>query len=97
MGLVSSFAHFIIIQVIAFIYAITAKSLYVSVTGLPDWYYRALPALNMIGGALGYFLFLYAIMLVLGATFAIFRIATWYEMFISALKKHERSEADSTQ
>ncbi|MBC7201808.1 MAG: hypothetical protein H5U32_21630 [Pseudomonas balearica] len=96
MGLVSSFAHFIIVQVIAFVYAITAKSLYVSVAGLPDWYYRYLPALNVVGGALGYFLFLYAIMLVLGATFAIFRISTWYEMFISTLKKQE-SETDSTQ
>ncbi len=97
MGLVSSFAHFIIIQVIAFVYAITAKSLYVTVAGLPEWYYRALPTLNMISGAIGYFLFLYAIMLVLGATFAIFRISTWYEMFISALKEKERSETDSTQ
>lgn len=87
--LISSFTHFIVVQVIALAYALSAKSLYFPVNWLPDWYYQALPLLNLIGGALGYFAFLYAIMLILGATFAIFRISGWYEMYISALKNNE--------
>lgn len=90
MTLVSSFVHFITVQTLAFIYALTAKSLYVSVDGLPNWYYQALPILNLIGGALGYFLFIYAMLLILGATFAIFRYSTWYEKYIETIKATER-------
>ncbi|PNF79616.1 hypothetical protein CXK92_13275 [Stutzerimonas stutzeri] len=88
-SLISSFTHFIVVQVIAFTYALSAKSLYFTTDWLPNWYYKALPTLNLIGGAFGYFAFLYAIMLILGATFAIFRISGWYEMYIGALKNTE--------
>jgi hypothetical protein len=95
MALVTSFVHFIVIQVFAFVYALTAKSFYIRVDGLPEIYYRLLPIFNLIGGALGYFLFLYAIFLVLGATFAIFRSSTWYEMYIDAVKTAEKEKAQN--
>lgn len=89
MELIASFVHFITIQALAFLYALTAKSLYFWMPGLPEWYYISLPYLNGVAGAIGYFLFLYSIFLVLSATFVIFRSSRWYDMYMTALKQEE--------
>lgn len=77
-SLCATFVHFIIIQILALLYAILSKSW---------WFFyewpapiRALiPCLNMLGGAIGYSLFLYSVTSILAATMHMFRIATWYE------------------
>lgn len=91
-SLVTAFVHFIVVQALAFVYALTARSLYVRVDWLPSIYYEVLPYLNLLGGFVGYFLFLYSVFLVLGATFSIFRASSWYESYIDALKKSEKEK-----
>lgn len=93
MELISSFVHFIVIQAMAFLYALTARSLYIHIPGLPRQFYEALPYLNAIAGAIGFFLFVYSIFLVLSATFVIFRSSDWYERYMTALKEKERLTA----
>lgn len=84
----ATFAHFILIQVLALLSAILAKSW---------WFYTPwmdairpwLPYLNAIGGLIGYGLFLYAITSVMAATMQVFRIAGWYST-------HQSREAQKT-
>jgi hypothetical protein len=79
-SLCSTFVHFIIVQILALIYAVVAKSW---------WFYAAwmdpvreiLPQLNLVAGGLGYGLFLYALTSVLAATMHVFRIASMYESY----------------
>lgn len=79
-ALCATFVHFIVVQAVALVVAIVAKSW---------WFYApwmeplrpALPALNWVGGAVGYGLFLYALTSVLAATMHIFRIANMYARF----------------
>ncbi len=79
-GLCSTFVHFILVQAMALIAAIVAKSW---------WFYTPwidpvrplLPLLNALGGAVGYGLFLYALTSVLAATMHILRIASMYARF----------------
>ena len=79
-ALCSTFVHFILIQVLALIVAIVAKSWWFY-TPLVDPVRSWLPLLNGVGGAIGYGLFLYAITSVLAATMHIFRIAKMYAFF----------------
>ena len=79
-ALCSTFVHFIVVQIIALIYALVAKSFWFhaeSMTPLEKF----LPAMNLTGGAVGYALFLYALTTVLAATMHVFRIASMYETF----------------
>ena len=79
LSLCATFVHFLLVQVIALIWAILAKA---------TWFYfpwpepiRALlPTLNTVGGMVGYAFFLYAITSILAATMHVFRAASWYEM-----------------
>lgn len=81
-GLCASFVHFILVQAIALLFAIVAKSW---------WFYAPfmdpirgwLPVMNTIAGAIGYGLFLYALTCVLAATMHVFRIAKMYARFRS--------------
>ena len=84
-SLCATFVHFILVQVLALIYAIVVKSW---------WFYSPwmdvvrpwLSYLNGISGAVGYGLFLYALTSVVAATMHVFRIATMYE-------QHQRAKA----
>jgi hypothetical protein len=84
-GLCATFVHFILVQILALLVALVAKSW---------WFYAPwmchfqtwLPYLNGIGGALGYGIFLYAMSSVVAATMHVFRISTMYE-------KHQRVTA----
>jgi len=78
--LCSSFVHFILIQVLSLIAALLAKSWWFY-SPWSNLFQQILPILNLLGGAIGYGLFLYAITSILAATMHIFRIATWYEVY----------------
>lgn len=78
--LCATFVHFIVVQVLALLAAILGKSWWFY-TGWMDPFRELLPALNAVGGALGYGLFLYALTSVLAATMHVFRIATLYAAF----------------
>ena len=85
-SLCSTFVHFIVIQLSALICALLAKSWWF-VLPWPPQVTQILPALNWIGGAIGYGFFLYAVTSVLTGTLHVFRIATWYE-------QHQRVNAE---
>lgn len=93
-GLCASFVHFILVQAIALLYAVVAKSW---------WFYAPfmepvrewLPAMNAIAGGIGYGLFLYALTCVLAATMHVFRIAKMYARFRSVLPSELPAEAQS--
>jgi hypothetical protein len=79
-ALCAHFVHFIVVQALALLTAIVAKSLYFYtpiVDPIRDW----LPWINAIFGAFGYGLFLYALTSVLAATMHVFRIARLYARF----------------
>lgn len=78
--LCSTFVHFILVQVLALMFAIVAKSTWFYVEW-NSWIQIALPYANAIFGAVGYGLFLYAITSVLAATMHVFRIASMYAAF----------------
>ena len=83
-GLCASFVHFILVQAIALLFAIVAKSWWFY-TPYMDSFRGWLPALNAVGGAIGYGLFLYALTCVLAATMHVFRIAKMYARFRSVV------------
>ena len=78
--LCSTFVHFILIQVLALMFAIVAKSTWFFVDWNPH-IQSALPYANALFGAVGYGLFLYAITSILAATMHVFRIASMYAAF----------------
>lgn len=88
-----TFVHFILVQVLAFVYAIIAKA---------TWFYYPwpslikdiLPYLNLIAGAIGFCFFLYAITALIAATMHMLRIATWYEMYSESRKKLQESSGN---
>lgn len=85
----STFVHFILIQVLALLHAVIAKSWWFYapwMDAIRSW----LPCLNAIGGFIGYGLFLYAITSVMAATMQVFRITNWYS-------KHQAAQAKKQQ
>lgn len=87
----ATFAHFIVIQLVALIGALigqgTAFSLpsdhwlisIIEVSGMPT---DAIPTyVAPLFHFLGYLLFIYALMTALAATLAVFRVASWFEKF----------------
>lgn len=79
-SLCSTFVHFIIIQLLALVYAIVAKS-WSFYFPWPVWIADFIPALRGITWAIGYGLFLYALTSVVAATMHVFRIASMYEQY----------------
>ncbi|WP_082091289.1 hypothetical protein [Paracidovorax citrulli] len=79
-GLCSTFVHFIMVQGLALIAAVIAKSWWFH-TDKADIIRPLLPYMNFAGGAIGYGLFLYALTSVIAATMHIFRIAHMYARF----------------
>lgn len=94
-GLCASFVHFILVQSIALLYAVVAKSWWFYAPFMDpvrDW----LPAMNAIAGGIGYGLFLYALTCVLAATMHVFRIAKMYARFRSVVPSAQAGEAQPT-
>ncbi|MDW5418883.1 hypothetical protein R6242_20130 [Iodobacter sp. CM08] len=77
-SLCATFVHFIVVQILALFAALLAKASWFYVAW-PDQLHTLMPWLNLIGGGMGYLLFLYSVTSVLAATMHMFRIATWYE------------------
>lgn len=79
-GLCATFAHFVLIQVLALTVSLVAKAWAGSVIP-PDALDKCLSFPWLILSGLGYGLFLYSVTSSLAASFHVFRIATMYEMF----------------
>lgn len=86
--LCSTFVQFILVQIIALLFAIVAKAMYFPWENAPDLFKVALPWLNGAAGLAGYAFFVYSLTSALAATMHVFRIASMYETF---QKSHEHS------
>jgi hypothetical protein len=85
----ASFAHFIIVQLVALLIAIVAKGLAFDLDphGWPSLMMLRMTgsrtfirdALAPIGHAIGFAFFMYALTTAIAASMAIFRVATWFE------------------
>lgn len=85
----ASFAHFIVVQALALLFALFVKAMQSALplygplswlrdtVGLPADFY--LTYVVPVGNAVGFLLFVYALTLAVAATLAIFRVATWFE------------------
>jgi hypothetical protein len=90
MALVSAFAHFIITQAVAVIVALTVKSAYFDVDGLPEIYYQVVYVLNRVVWFIGYFIYMYSMVQVFSAVFAIFRATSWFEKYASSERSKQK-------
>lgn len=84
-SLCSTFVHFIVVQILALLYAVLAKS-WCFYAGWMDPVREYLPMMNMVSGGVGYGLFLYSLTTVLAATMHVFRIASMYESYQRSAK-----------
>jgi len=87
MSLCASFVHFIIVQFMALLAAIVARSLDFAIE-IPSYFL----ALIKIGDGIGYLLFLYSITSMLAATMAVFRTCSWYEFHQENQKSSQSSD-----
>lgn len=87
----ATFAHFIIIQLLALCLAILAKGLNFPLSEIP-WLYQLVIYLKLspcftheimapIFYGFGFLLFIYAILTAVAATLAVFRVANWFDTF----------------
>lgn len=88
-GLCATFVHFILVQGLALGFAVVVKAWSFSVAWPPPLD-AVVYGLRLLGGAVGYGLFLYAIASMLAATMYVFRVAIWYE-------EHRRNEVNSDE
>lgn len=96
-GISAAFAHFIIIQLSALLFALIVKSLYFmpkpeSLLGrildkIPFWN-DILEYSNPIFWFMGYLLFVYALSLAMASTFAVFRLSRWFDDYHNNKNKH---------
>jgi hypothetical protein len=85
-SLCATFVHFILVQFLALAAALLAKSWWFYAAWM-DAVRPALPYLNGAAGAIGYFIFLYALTSVVAATMHVLRIATMYEAHRKAAQR----------
>jgi hypothetical protein len=90
MALVSAFAHFIITQAVAVIIALTIKSAYFHVDGMPSGYYDFISVANRLVWFFGYFVYMYSMVQIFSAVFAIFRATCWFELYAKKDKKNDK-------
>ena len=97
----AAFIHFIVLQILALLFALISKAepLNNSPLALQLWFLDLTPwmlefylGLTYIANFIGYFIFTYAILSALAATMAIYRVAGWLEIY-HASKKDEEKES----
>lgn len=81
--MISTFVHFVVLQVLALIYAIVCKSLYFELPGMPDWFYWVMAWVTPVAWFIGFLIFIYAIFSMLAATFSILWTSEWLDKFVS--------------
>jgi len=93
MGVSSGFAHFVIVQITAFLTALWAKGANFK---LPEghWLIDYISWLAPVGNFIGFLLFIYAIMTALAATLGVFRAASWYDRHRQVSKPTEASNEE---
>ncbi|HBP1943291.1 TPA: hypothetical protein L5W14_001307 [Pseudomonas aeruginosa] len=83
LDIVVAFIHFVVWQAFAFLVAMVTKSLFFRWDAAPEWFLSLLPVGNLVVWGVGFLILTYATLLLLAATFAIFRAARWYEQHVT--------------
>lgn len=78
MGVSAGFLHFIIVQIIALLCAVWAKAMQFTLPA-EHWLRPGMGFLEPVGNAIGFLLFVYALMAALAASLGVFRAASWYD------------------
>lgn len=85
MGVSAAFAHFVTVQLVTLLYATVGASLYFvpEEGGVLSWLvsFKLFFFFKMMGAFIGYWLFIYSLLVALAATFAIFRVTSWHDDF----------------
>ncbi len=79
----AAFVHFIILQILSMILALTAKSYYFTLSPkhwLIENFGDYLVIASLIGYGISYFIFIYALLSAVAATLALLRVSSWYDM-----------------
>ncbi|MBF3381673.1 hypothetical protein [Burkholderia pseudomallei] len=80
----ASFLNFTIFQIAALLMAFVANATHFDTPKLLLPYKGVIRWLDIGGSAIGYFVFLYSLMLALRAALRIFRLSRWYALFLSS-------------
>lgn len=89
LSVVGSFISFNFWQLNAFILSIISKALFFKWNNAPDIYIAILPFAKIIGWGVSYLIFIYSVLLLLAATFSLFRVAGWYEAFYKSSNNNQ--------
>lgn len=89
----ATFVHFIFLQLISLILALIAKAFafelpkdHFLIVHLGDYFW----AMCKAGYFISYFVFIYAVMTILAATLALFRVSSWYDMAQTKKQKNKQ-------
>lgn len=80
----SAFLFIVATQVLALLYAIISQALWIPTPRLLGFLIPALPYLNSAAWMIGYFLYIFGVILSLRAAIRIFRVSRWYNSFLVA-------------
>ncbi|MEX9950476.1 hypothetical protein AB7X11_18420 [Providencia alcalifaciens] len=86
MAACTAFVHFIFLQIIAILIALLAKTYGTILPGL--WYKPVLLMLSYFG----YFIFIYSVFCTLAAVFAVFRVADWFDEYITVFNSNNKDK-----
>lgn len=91
----SIFLHFLTIQLVALLFSLLAKSAYK--LSAPPWFTSINEFIRPVFWGLGYFLFLYALMVVLAASLGVFEVVRWYDDYATDLHSNQSEENKDQQ
>jgi hypothetical protein len=81
----SAFMYFVVIQIVAIMYALIATAMYKVIT--PKFFLtqaQLFQILNFIGAGIGYFLFVYSLATSFRAALRIYRLSRWYSEYVDS-------------
>ena len=96
----AAFVHFIVLQILSMLLALTAKafSFPVSVNNpVVVFFGEYYKLICLVGYGFSYLIFIYALLSALAATFALLRVSSWYDTFHTHQKKCEVPVTDNEQ
>jgi hypothetical protein len=94
----AAFVHFIILQILSMLLALTAKAYSFPVSAnnpIVIFFSEYYKFTCLVGYGFSYFIFIYALLSALAATLALLRVSSWYDSFHSHQKENEVAPTDN--
>ena len=88
-----AFVHFIVFQLIALLVALFRKAYDFPISKdstILEYFGNGVSYVLITGNFLGYWVFVYALILSLAATFALLRVGHWYDLYQTSMKKSSK-------